>query len=331
MATTENQMTLPLKLLYLVELLGEYGTVPDGAIVSIGGVVGPNFTVDGRPLLFADGTATDGSATPFTRPNFQTIYENTAGEFFVDFVSNKDFVLQAVNDKQFRFDADTGDVTILGNLVVLGETTVINTSLSTDRVEIHQTTGNYIPFIMEPIGGVTPDVNVVDIKVARSGASVFTIGPTGETFIQSLNTGLVNGVDIVQLAADLYNHISIPEGIKHSAAQIVVDTSELEVVTGDTVQAAIESIDQAVRAISYPQIGDVRGYEHIQETPSRTWVVAHNQNTKRIQLTIWDETDDQILADVTHVFDANSLIIKFGSPISGRAILMLFGGGNVAP
>lgn len=320
-----------LKLIYLVPQLGEYALVPDGAIVNIGGVKGPNFTVGGKPLLFADGTSTDGSSNNFLRPDFQGVYINSVGEAFIDFTSGKDFVLQAVNNKQFRFDADTGEVTITGDLTVLGETTtVINASVETDRVAIHQTAGTYIPFIMEPVGGVTPTVNVVDIKVARSGASVFTIGPTGVTYIQSLTTGLINGIDLTALAADLNEHLDA-EGIKHSAEQISVDDSELDPITGSNVQEALQSIAQVINTLTSTSVGgDVRGYEHTQLVASSTWVISHNQSTKRVHLTIWDEEDEQLWPDTISIFDVNTVLVEFSTPIVGRAVLMLFGG-NVVP
>lgn len=45
----------------LIPELGEQGLLPDGGIINAGGIAGPHFTVSGKPLIFADGTATDGS------------------------------------------------------------------------------------------------------------------------------------------------------------------------------------------------------------------------------------------------------------------------------
>lgn len=44
-----------------IQSRGELGRLPDGGIINAGGVEGPYFTVDGRALIFADGTASDGS------------------------------------------------------------------------------------------------------------------------------------------------------------------------------------------------------------------------------------------------------------------------------
>jgi hypothetical protein len=44
----------------VVEDLGEFGRLPDGGIINAGGVSG-HFTVDGKAVILADGTASDGS------------------------------------------------------------------------------------------------------------------------------------------------------------------------------------------------------------------------------------------------------------------------------
>lgn len=332
--------TVPaLKLIYLVEELGEYGLLPDGAIVNVGGVQGPNFLIGGKALLFSDGSTTDGSgvSTNIARPDFQTVYQNSVGEAFIDFTSGKDFVFQAVNNKQFRFDADTGEVTISGDLTVLGDTiTVTHAVVNTDQITIHQSAGNYTPFIMEPIVGVVPIVNVVDIKVAYSGASVFTIGPTGTTFIQSLNTGLINGIDLNALAQtvsdhdasiaalriDLNSHLE-PTGIKHTAAQVSANTEGLSPVSGTDVQEVIESINTALSNI-IATVSNVKVYEHVQLAAQDPWTITHSQDSRRIQITVWDSSDEVMIPAKIKIVDSNNVSISYGVPVTGRAILMLF-------
>lgn len=364
---------LILKPIYIVAGLGEHSVLPDGAIINIGGTAGPNFTVDGKPLLFADGSSTDGSSVSVI--DFQSVYDRSIGEAFIDFTTGKDFVLQAVNDTQFRFDADTGDVTIGGNLTILGTSnTTINAAISSDRVAIHQTSGNYVPFIMEPRGGVTPTVNVVDIKVAQGGASVFTIGPDGTTYIKNLTVGQINGNDIVtpaevdvirndvsdltllinslsskaevdiirndlaslesDLSAQLLileqainDHLALDVLVKHTGEQISVDTTGLPNITGDNVQEAIESISSTITALTVGSGGSggyVRAYEHLQLIPNALWTVEHLQNTRRIQITVWDNTDEMIWSDSIKIQDANTVVISFNTAVTGRAILMLF-------
>lgn len=54
-------MTVIHKPVIHIEELGEQGRLPPGGIINAGGVEGPTFTVDGKALIFSDGTATDGS------------------------------------------------------------------------------------------------------------------------------------------------------------------------------------------------------------------------------------------------------------------------------
>jgi len=192
-----------IKPIYLVPELGEYAVIPDGSIINIGGVRGPTFTVGGKPLMFADGTSTGGEAGGET---LQNVYDNTIGLAEVDFTSGKHFILKATNSKQFKFDADTGDVSIGGNLSVT----------------------------------------------------------------------LINGVDIVAL-------------------------------------------NQQVQSNSA-----VQGFEYTQSDISDSWVIVHGKNTTRVEPTIWDNLNEQVLPDRMIIVNANTIMIKFNTPISGRAILLLF-------
>ena len=68
----------------------------------------------------------------------------------------------------------------------------------------------------------------------------------------------------------------------------------------------------------------VIGYEHEQTTPSVAWIVQHNKGSKRIQVTVWDDTDEMVYADVVKIIDENIIHILFNTAITGRAILMVF-------
>ena len=117
---------------YLIEDLGEQGRLPDGAIINIGGTVGPYFTVGGRALLFADGSSSDPSAGGIT---LQTSYDNGNGS--IDLSAAKNFVITAINGRRFIIDSATGHVTIEGDLSVLGASNVIEGTISNlDQVNI---------------------------------------------------------------------------------------------------------------------------------------------------------------------------------------------------
>lgn len=68
----------------------------------------------------------------------------------------------------------------------------------------------------------------------------------------------------------------------------------------------------------------VIGYEHVQSSASQNWVIVHNKNSKRIQVTIWDPTDEMVLADYVQIVDLNTVHVHFNTSITGRAILLIF-------
>jgi hypothetical protein len=68
----------------------------------------------------------------------------------------------------------------------------------------------------------------------------------------------------------------------------------------------------------------VIGFEWIQSVPSEVWTIPHGKNSKKIQVTIWDEVDEQVYSDTVKIVDLNTVLITFNTPISGRAILMIF-------
>lgn len=316
--------TTILKPVYLVDALGEYANIPNGAVINIGGVSGPTFTVAGKPLLFADGTSTDGSPVGNITIDLQTVYTNSVGSAFIDFTIGKDLVFQAKNGKQFRFNANTGLVTITGDLTVHGTTTaIINTSVTSDKVWINQTAGDYVPFHIEPLPGVTPTLNLAEVRTSSSGQPVFAISPAGITSIENLLVaGTINGIDIATLQQQLLDHVNInTAGIRHTGKQISVNTTGLAPVTGTNVQAALESISTAISSL----IGsNIRAFEHVQLSPSAVWTINHNQNSRRIQFTVWDNTDELIFADTVTISDNNTVIVTYNTPITGRAVLMLF-------
>jgi len=314
-----------LKPIYLVDALGEYARMPDGAIVNIGGVIGPNFTVAGKPLLYADGTSTDGSPVTGNATDFQSVYEHSTPAF-ISTHDGKDIVFHSTDGHEFIFDATTGLITITGDLHVLGTTTqVINTDIISEKVWIHQSAGDYIPFWIEPKPGVTPTVDLVSISVLNGQPPVFTIDPTGLTHIQNLDvTGTINGIDLGVLNTALLDHINLASpGIKHKADQISVDSTNLAPsLQGDTVQEVLENISSSITNINNE--GFARGYEHIQQVAQNTWTIVHGQNTRRVQITVWDSADEMVFADTVTIFDSNTVIVTYNTPITGRAILMLF-------
>lgn len=70
--------------------------------------------------------------------------------------------------------------------------------------------------------------------------------------------------------------------------------------------------------------GSVTGYEHTQAVASTLWTVVHNKNSRKVQATIWDSTDEMVYPDSVKIIDLNTLSVTFNTPQEGRAILLLF-------
>ena len=68
----------------------------------------------------------------------------------------------------------------------------------------------------------------------------------------------------------------------------------------------------------------VSGFEWIQAAASDVWLIPHMKNTKRIQVTLWDNNDEMIFSDTVKIIDPNNVEVSFNTALSGRAILMLF-------
>lgn len=66
------------------------------------------------------------------------------------------------------------------------------------------------------------------------------------------------------------------------------------------------------------------GYEFTQLVASNTWTIAHAKNTKRITISIWDNDDELVLPDSIKMVDADTVLVNFNTPITGKAILILF-------
>jgi hypothetical protein len=306
---------------YVIDELGELGRLPDGAITNIGGTDAPYFTVGGRALLFADGTAT--TPTPGVGVNLQTTYANSLNGN-INLADGKNFILTSTSGKRFIVDGTTGLVTIDGDLNVLGASNVIEGSIqNTDSLTLAMPTSLTVGLSIAPQVGITPLANLVEVRTIFAGTPVFSITPGGLTHVNSLTVdGLINGINLGILAASVNTHLDgtlLPA--KHSAAQVSANTAALVNVTGSNVQQVIESIDAKLSTFS---AGGVQGVEYTQVGASIVWTIAHNKNSRRVQITVWDGTDQEILADTVSIVDANTVRIVFNTPATGRAILMVF-------
>lgn len=314
------------KILYLHEGTGELGRLPDGGIVNIGGVAGTSFTVGGKPLMFADGTSTGGGGSGGITVNLQAAYDGGSGT--INLSAGKDFIISALNQKIFEVDAETGRVTITGDLTVLGSSTVVEGTLANvDQVSINPPNGTTSGLLIEPLAGFTMSTDLVRIRTQHGGAPVFTIDAAGTTFVRQLTVGTtINGIDLGQFFAAFQQHIDGLNTIKHKAEEISVK-GPLTNLSGANVQQVIESIDQKIGSGGGNTGGgtsNIKTHEHVQDEASQFWFITHNQQSMRPTVTIYDETFTQTFADEVKVIDPNTVRVTFSSPQAGRAIILLF-------
>lgn len=337
------------KLVYL-NSDGKLNRSPDGAIANIGGISGSTFTVGGKGLLFDDGTSTSGSGAVFGggsggsgggTSTLQAAYDislNPDGQASIALANGKDLIIYDANNPAafFSIAAATGDVTISGNLNVLGSTTTINTTVQQgDHWTLTPILPGSVGLAINPFNGNVPTANLIDVKNVYNGPTVFAIQPNGTTVIQTLSVtgnetiignlavvGSINGIDIVNLDQEVLNHLTQSSIAKHAASEISV--TPVPVAPGATnVQQALNALGTAVQYLT-GTAGVVNGFEYQQLTPAAVWDIQHNMNTKRVQWSLWDEHDESIIADQVSIIDANNMRVSFGMPQAGRFVIMGF-------
>jgi len=296
---------------------GVFSELADGAIVNIGGTSYPYFTVGGKALLFADGSSTAPGGGTLT---LQNVYNNSvaAGQASITLSAGHDLFLYAANDPQnavFHINADTGKLTLRGDLEVLGNSTVVNSTIQdSDHWLISPASGTTTALRIEPDLGVTPIVDLVSVHKLFGGAPVFSIDKDGNIH----STGLFNGVNIEAFFTEYLAHIA-GTADRHTASQI--DIAPIASLAGATnVQEALEDIGNQLVNLSGG------GYEFVQTTPSTVWVIQHNKSSKRIVSSIYNMDYEQVFPNTVTLTDENTMTVTFASPMTGIAILTIYPG-----
>ena len=309
----------------ILEFDGILGQLPNGGIINSGGTNNPTWTVDGKGLLFDDGTSTAPGGGTSGGLTLQKIYDLSPSPAKIKLSTGKDFVIADDTDDglYFKIDAETGKVTITGDLEVLGSSTIIDTVIQdSDHWLISPKSGTTTALKIEPDLGVIPMVDIVSIRRTFGSAPVFRIDASGNVIAtQNLTVGgLINGINLVQLKQDLDEHLA-GTSLRHLAAD--VDILPITTIPGATnVQEALEAINTKID--SGGGTGDVRGYEHIQPAASLTWTVNHNKSSFRATTTIYDSNWEVILPESIKIIDNNTILISFLAPVSGRAMVLVF-------
>ena len=105
--------------------------------------------------------------------------------------------------------------------------------------------------------------------------------------------------------------------------------SNIEVNSGDSITIGGVQTQVQTATISQPSVnvsvtGVIGGasdahYVHAQNENSETWTVEHNLN-KYPSVSVVDSSNEEVIGEVQHT-NANSLIVKFSAPFSGKAFV----------
>ena len=206
-----------------VDTTGQYGRIPSSALLDISGIYSPNFTVGGKPIMFADGTASDGSS----QLDFQAVYFHSKavdGAARISLQPGKDFAIcDAEGNSYIEVDAATGKITIHGEMAVVSAIAKFEGAYQEfNHLNVLSTDGSRTALLIEPKPGVEFLTNPVQIKTSATGPVDFSINPQGQTYIRelivdSIDANLIDGVDFDAIASHLSE---ISEEYKHHAFEI---------------------------------------------------------------------------------------------------------------
>ena len=307
----------------ILESDGIMGQLPSQGVLDISGTAGPYFTVGGRGVLFDDGTSTAPGGSDGT--TLQVAYDLSPvsnGGAGIVLSTGKDFVINDPNNdgNYFSISAATGTVTIQGNLIVQGSTTVIDTVIQTsDHWLIQPSSGTTTALSIQPTLGTIPLVDLMTVRRTFGSPPVFRIDLNGN-LIASQNltvAGLINGVDLIALNNEVQQHEIGAVGYRHEANAVDI-TPIPNIPNATNVQEALQSLSNSVGGQS------VFGYDHIQAVPASVWTINHNRHTMRASVTIYDTTYEQIIPENVLIVDADNIQVSFGTDMAGSAVVILF-------
>lgn len=313
------------KLLFL-DNDGVIAEVSNGAISNIGGTTSSSFTVAGTPVMLADGRAADGSSPSWM--NLQLVYDNsvaTNGATRLVLAPGKDLDIGSNLSSYIRVDAETGKVTITGDLDVQGGVMRIDAVVQdADHWAITPNNPNVIALKIEPDEGVIPQTDLVAISKLFGESSVFRIDSDGNVYVVGdiSVSGTVDGVDIAALRQSLITHMQSGQ-TRHAASDISIANIPALGVSAD-VQAGLESLTSM-----YSQLGaeveslkidkGVVLHEHIQNTASNVWTITHNGSTTRVFPAVaYDTSFNKIEYSSFEVISNNQVRVSFANPVIGR-------------
>ena len=103
--------------------------------------------------------------------------------------------------------------------------------------------------------------------------------------------------------------------------QRIVQLESTVSIIGDRVTNAEDSIQRLESLVSNIHTASVVGIDFRQLVEQTVWTIQHNANSSLVQFTVYDQSDRLMWPDDAFALNANTFVIIFGSPQSGRAVL----------
>lgn len=319
----------------LLENDGVFGQLPDGGIINAGGTSSGTFTVGGRGLLFDDGSSTATvSGAGLTLQSAYNASTTVNGKAGIQLSAGKDLVITDPNSDGnfFTISSVDGTVTINGNLLVNGISTVLETTtLKSDHWLVQPLSPNTTAISIIPDPSLTGMVaDLFSVRTKAGAAPAVRIDNNGNLLLtQNLTVnGLINGVNLAALNTEVQTH-NAGTAWNHYAADVFI--TPITGLNATNVQQALQQLETNITNIVNSgggghggNTGSCFGYNFIQTAPALSWTIPHMGATLNAVVNIYDGANQQIIPQHVQLVDINNILVTFLSPQVGRAVVILF-------
>ena len=202
--------------------------------------------------------------------------------------------------------------TIGGKGVMLADGTTTGPN-GTNTISLQQTYDN------SPDGtlNLTPTKNLSIF--GTTGKGLLVSGANGDVTITSnLNLGgTINDVDFNKFYQDFETHVNSADSIAHTASQISVDATNMQVLVSNDVQTDLEIVDEFLR-----NAGSFKSFVFEDVVGHTEWVIQHNKSSLNPSITIFDEVGSTFFAEAIKIIDQNTIVISFNEIQRGKAVIL---------
>lgn len=313
-----------------VDTSGLYGRIPNTGYLDIAGIYSSNFTVGGKAIMLADGTASDGTNSI----DLQTVYLKTTavdGAAKISLEPGKDFsICDSLGNSYITVDAETGKITINGEMSVISSIVKFTGAYQEfSHLNILPNDGSRTALLIEPKGTTAFTTDAVRIRTTSSGPVDFSINSQGQTYIRdlivdSIDANLIDGIDFNSLSGHLspsaspFKHFAseilyVPQFQNKTLVSINVPT-DLSVAIDtiiDQFSNKADSLTSAIDAILADEQSEVSFFQRIATLETNVTQLSQDQSTLVARVTTVESDIVDIRSRLTQVTTANIVGINF--------------------